>query len=162
MNNFLLFNIIGEINQNMEEKFSVFFERVVDNPGLPVLVNINSCGGEYESVISIYNMLTSISDRLRCAITGRCSGFTNLIFLAAPKERRFAFYYASMTISAISDGPYISKNKELKDIFSNSFYLEDEVLNDIFDNNAEYLITRNKFIQYKIAGIVNHLNDIMC
>lgn len=161
MKKFLLFNLIGEINQKMEEKFCIFFEKVMNNPDLPVLINISSPGGNYTSAISIYNMLSLISDRVHCSITGICSGVAALIFSVVPFEKRFAFHYASMTISAISDELYISKNKELREIFSSSFDLDNDILNDIFENKNDLIITGNKFIQFDIAGFVNHIDNII-
>ena len=161
MKNYLLFNLIGEINQNMEEKFSIFFERVINNPDSPVIINISSPGGNYSSAISIYNMLTSIADRLKISISGICSGVATLIFSAVPVSQRFAYHYSTMSISAISDEAYNSKNKELREIYSNSFNLDDEILNDIFENKSEFLITGNQFIQFNISGIVNHIDDMI-
>lgn len=61
-----------------------------DNPTAPINVYVNSPGGSADSGFAIYDMLRFVRPPVRTLCTGLCASAAVLIYLAAPKERRFS------------------------------------------------------------------------
>jgi len=61
-----------------------------DNATLPITVYVNSPGGSADSGFAIYDMLRFVKPPVRTVCTGLCASAAVLIYLAAPRERRFS------------------------------------------------------------------------
>ena len=61
-----------------------------DDEKSPITVYINSPGGSADSGFAIYDALRFFKPPVRTVINGLCASAAVLIYLAAPKERRFA------------------------------------------------------------------------
>lgn len=56
----------------------------------PITVYINSPGGSADSGFAIYDTLRFVKPPVRTIVTGLCASAAVVIYLAAPKDRRFA------------------------------------------------------------------------
>jgi ATP-dependent Clp protease protease subunit len=61
-----------------------------DDEKLPVTVYINSPGGSADSGFAIYDALRFFKPPIRTVVTGLCASAAVMIYLAAPRERRFS------------------------------------------------------------------------
>lgn len=103
------------IDQHLFESRSVFISGVVDtemalkvnrqllalervNPTAPIIMWINSPGGEVYSGFAIYDMVQFISPRIITVIAGTAASMGSVISLAAKKEDRLAFPNAKILI----------------------------------------------------------------
>jgi ATP-dependent Clp protease, protease subunit len=56
----------------------------------PITVYINSPGGSADSGFAIYDFMRYVKPPVRCVVTGLCASAAVMIYLGAPKERRFS------------------------------------------------------------------------
>jgi len=56
----------------------------------PITVYINSPGGSADSGFAIYDFLRFVKPPVRTVVTGLCASAAVMIYLAAPRERRFS------------------------------------------------------------------------
>ena len=61
-----------------------------DSDSAPITVYNNSPGGSADSAFAIYDMLRFVKPPVRTVVTGLCASAAVLIYLAPPKDRRFA------------------------------------------------------------------------
>ncbi len=61
-----------------------------DNPSAVINVYVNSPGGSADSGFAIYDMLRFVRSPIRTVCTGLCASAAVLIYLAAPRERRYS------------------------------------------------------------------------
>ena len=61
-----------------------------DDANKPITVYINSPGGSADSGFAIYDTLRFVKPPIRTIVAGLCASAAVVIYLAAPKERRFA------------------------------------------------------------------------
>jgi ATP-dependent Clp protease protease subunit len=62
----------------------------ISEPGKPILLVINSPGGQTDSGFAIWDQIQMISSPVTTLITGLAASFGSIISLAAAKGRRFA------------------------------------------------------------------------
>lgn len=65
-----------------------------DDDKSPITVYVNSPGGSADSGFAIYDLLRFIKPPVRTVCNGLCASAAVLIYLAAPKERRFCTPYS--------------------------------------------------------------------
>ncbi len=68
------------------------------NPDAPIIVWINSPGGEVYSGFAIYDMIQFIKPRVYTIVAGCAASMGSIIALAAEKEHRFSFPNAKLLI----------------------------------------------------------------
>ncbi len=61
-----------------------------DDEKSAITVYINSPGGHADSGFAIYDFMRFVKPPVRTVVTGMCASAAVLVFLASPKERRFA------------------------------------------------------------------------
>ena len=179
MKNFMIFNLIGEVNPGLEEDISSFINKALLTPEVPVLIAINSPGGITDIGFSIYNKLRALPNPVYTLITGCASSIANIIFLAAPFERRFAFenttffvHTASVTFhkeTKLLPAELKEEIKELSEINSINFNIisgetnipTDELEQIFLKQDGESKIYWRDFEQYKIANIITKYDEIL-
>ena len=177
MKNFRIFNLLGEVSLNTEIEFSEFINEVITDPELPVIITINSPGGSAEIGFSIYNKIRALPNPVYTLITGSCYSIAEIIFLAVPFERRFAFNYTSFfthsSRTKILDyyTPH-ELSEECKDtnkincdiygILCNNTNISTSLLNEIFfEKNYEAVkYFSDDFEKLGIARIITKFSDI--
>jgi ATP-dependent Clp protease protease subunit len=61
-----------------------------DNPTATINVYVNSPGGSADSGFAVYDMLRFVRSPIRTVCTGLCASAAVLIYLSAPRERRYS------------------------------------------------------------------------
>ena len=61
-----------------------------DDDKRPITVYINSPGGSADSGFAIYDILRFVKPPVRTIVTGLCASAAVMIYLAAPRDRRFS------------------------------------------------------------------------
>lgn len=91
--------VSGQVNSEMALKVNrllLALERA--NPSAPIVVWINSPGGEVYSGFAIYDTIQFIKPTVFTLVAGSASSMGSVISLAAEKEHRFAFPNAKLLI----------------------------------------------------------------
>ena len=91
--------VSGEVNSELAVKVNrqlLALERV--NPNAPIVLWIDSPGGEVYSGFSIYDTVQFISPKVITLISGLAASMGSVIALAAEKENRFCFPNAKLLI----------------------------------------------------------------
>ncbi len=79
--------VTDKLARNVQAQAFVMNE---EDPNKPVTVYVNSPGGSADSGFAIYDALRFIKPQVRTIVNGLCASAAVIIYLAAPKERRFA------------------------------------------------------------------------
>lgn len=176
MRNFKIFNLIGEVNENMELEFSRFVDEAIITPDIPILILINSCGGSVSYGFSIYNKIRALPNPVYTLITSCCHSIANIIYLSVPFESRFAFNYTSFFIHPAtscsserhSKSDYIEEiqeleiiNSNIREIINNETKISNDVLDDIFiKGNSERKFYSADFKELAIGNLIINFYDI--
>lgn len=178
MEKFKIYNLIGDVNDNLEADISRFITDAMLTPEAPVLIAINSPGGITDVGFSIYNKLKAMPNPVFTLITGCANSIANIIFMAAPYNRRFAFenttffvHTANLTVGRDSQLSVVRLEEKIADltaINSNIFSILSletriytEELTQIFirqDGEAKFY--SSDFEKYKIANIITKFDEI--
>ena len=176
MRNFKTFNLIGKVNEDMEKDFSKFLNDVANSPTTPILIAINSPGGNVYNGFSIYNKLQALSNPVYTLVTGYCSSITNIILLAVPFEQRFAFRNTkffmhsakSQTTEKYESSDYKNEldninhiNDTIKEIILNETKITKVILTDVYQKTGSVkTYYSDEFEKLKIANVISKYEDI--
>lgn len=174
MCNFRIFNLIGKINEDIEKEFSVFAEDALLNPKKPLIISMNTPGGDVTIAFEIYKKIRDFPNPVFTLLCGNCSNIANIISLAVPFERRFAFEYSNFSlsyISGISDSNLLNVdsdtleeiNFKVCEIINSQTDIPDEKLIDIYINDTgdKLILNSEDFESNKIAKIINTYEDVL-
>lgn len=179
MKKFMIYNLIGEVNAQLEEDISGFINKALLTPEEPVLIAINSPGGLTEVGFSVYNKLRALPNPIYTLNTGNANSVANIIMMVAPYERRFAFentnffmHTASVQFAQHHKLTPTDLKEELKDlaIINTTIHkiLEAETdipakeLNEIFiKQDGEMKLHWVDFERFKIANIITKYDEII-
>jgi len=146
--NYKIFNLIGDVNIRLEEEFSRFINGAIENPETPIVIAIDSPGGHTDIGFSIHNKIRAIPNPVYVIITGACHSIANVILMAVPYERRFAFNYTSFFMHPASTG----LNRDLR-YSSEELRNELNVLTEININIYDVLKSETKIPCEKLASL---------
>ncbi len=80
----------GEVNDRMHRRIATALILMQqDDDKSPITVYVNSPGGSADSGFAIFDMLRFVKPPVRTICDGLCASAGVLIYLAAPRERRF-------------------------------------------------------------------------
>ena len=82
--------ISGEINKDLADAFARQILVLDSDSSDPIVVYINSPGGDVDAGFAIYDMIRFVSSPVKIVGMGLVASAAALIYLAVPKERRFA------------------------------------------------------------------------
>lgn len=176
MNNYNIFNLVGEICQETENRISDFLTRILEsNDERPILLLINSSGGNVTTGFSIYNKLCAMPNDIITVITGQCSSIANVIFFAAEYKNRYAFdntfFFMHSIRTSVKDytpaelrqihSDSIKTNIQIESIIKANTSIPYEILNSVFgDSTKEMRIFPEDFDHYSIAKLITKFDEI--
>ena len=179
MKKFLIYNLIGDVNASLEDDISGFINRALLTPEEPVLIAINSPGGNTDIGISIYNKLRALPNNVYTLITGKANSIANIIAMSAPFERRFAFentnffmHTASVRFNQALNYKPDDIQKEIEDLTLTNATIhkilqaETDIpakeLNEIFiKQDGEMKLHWVDFERFKIANVITKYDEII-
>lgn len=176
MRNFKIYNLIGKVNDDMEKDFSKFLNEVTNSPTTPIIIALNSPGGNISNGFSMYNKIQALSNPVYTLVTGYCSSISNIILLSVPFERRFAFNNTkffmhsakSQMVEKYESSDYKNElenlnhiNDTIKDIILNETKIAKTILTEVYQKTgSEKTIYSDEFEKFKIANIISKYEDI--
>lgn len=171
MVNYKLLNLIGDINEEMDNKVANFISDIIENDNIsPIIVTINSNGGNVVSGFSIFNRLKSLPNQVSTVIIGECCSVANIIYLVASFSNRFAFPFTSFCLRAVfCEKNTVEKqniesknyNEFIKTIIKNRTNIPEDILNKIYtENSSEVRYFYSKFESLKIGNIIHSFDNI--
>lgn len=177
-NNFKVLYLEASIQYETVKYFFDEFAKIL-NEGYkgPILIMIDSFGGEINSAISIVNLLQSVDNEIFTCVYRRCGSAANPIYLSVDYDHRFATEEACflihppafestngvMTIDeAISRKNMLSgiSKDQVSFIVSKTSIPEEIVKKAFCDIDTEIIINANEFEKYKIGNIINNYEEI--
>lgn len=176
MRNFKIFNLIGKVNEDMEKDFSKFLNDIAATPTTPIIIAINSPGGNVSNGFSMYNKIRALSNPVYTLITGYCNSISNIILLSVPFERRFAFSNTkffmhsakSQMVEKYESSDYKNElenlnhiNNTIKEILLDETKITKTILTEVYQKTgSEKTIYSDEFEKFKIANIISKYEDI--
>ena len=172
MVNYKLLNLIGEINEDMDNKVANFISTIIEEDNTsPIIITINSNGGNIVSGFSIFNRLKSIPNQISTVILGECCSVANIIYLVASFNNRFAFPFTSFCLRSVfcenddnitkSETEARNYNEFIKTILKNRTSISEDTLDKIYTNNpSEIRYFYSKFENLKIGNIIHSFDNI--
>lgn len=171
MVNYKLLNLIGNINEEMDNKVANFISDIIEKDNTsPIIVTINSNGGNVVSGFSIFNRLKSIPNQIFTVIIGECCGIANIIYLVADFGNRFAFPFTSFGLRSVlgdtnnnikSNVESSNYNEFIKTILKYRTEIPEETLEKIYsESTCEIRYFYSKFENFKIGNIIHSLDNI--
>jgi hypothetical protein len=152
MNRAKIFNLIGDITTNTDMLFSKFLESALEDPNAPIVIMINSNGGDTLSGISIFNKLRGIDNTVYTVVTGQCTGIACLILLAPKVANRFCMPYTVVNFNHIK---YCAYN----DIYN--FIISSTLIPYISIQNAsQNIYISSKLEEYKISNCIFSFSEL--
>lgn len=171
MVSYKLLNLIGDINEDMDNKVANFISEIIESDNTsPIIVTINSNGGNVVSGFSIFNRLKSIPNQISTVIIGECCSIANIIYLVADFGNRFAFPFTSFCLRSVfcdnnddtkSNVESKNYNEFIKTILKYRTEIPEDTLLKIYSENpCEIRYFYSKFENLKIGSIIHSLDNI--
>lgn len=157
--------------------FLKFVESVLlEDEKIPVIITINSNGGDFAVGVSIYNIIKALPNPVYTLITRQAVSSASLIAIAAPKAHRFTlpnsriiFHPVRLTKFQDCGNKFVSQlqeetktnNQLLLDIVSYETDIGRETLQKVFmTSDDEMLVLNTNEMQEKnVAKVVKYYRD---
>ena len=134
-----------------------------DDDKSPITIYVNSPGGSADSGFAIYDILRFIKPPVRTVCNGLCASAAVLIYLAAPKERRFCTPYSrfllhqpSTQLMGAASDIEINANEiiRLRESYNNIVAQETgkTVEQVTRDADRDFWLTASQAIEYGLVG----------
>lgn len=157
--------ISGEINKDTADRFAREILVLDSTSEEPIVVYINSPGGDVDAGFAIYDMIRYVNSPVKIVGMGLVASAAALIYLSVPKERRFALpnstYLIHQPLSemkgvAIDISIYADKiailRKKLDSLIAEATGNPIDKVAD--DTERDYWLTSEEAKEYGIVGTI--------